>query len=176
MKKINFLFLAISICIAQFTNANSSNKLTENQWDLKVVYSSNDGEKQTVLKLYADKEYELLVFAHKKNKAVEKRETGTYNKYGNLIIIHPKSKNKTFNSRFLILKKGKSLCELNAAIKKKSSNVLSIDTCSKYYDASYIDSEFGEISNDRSLRKKIVDLDFNKIEREKILVSKKIHF
>ena len=176
MKKINFLFLAISICIVQFTNANSSNKLTENQWDLKVVYSSNDGEKQTVLKLYADKEYELLVFAHKKNKAVEKRETGTYNKYGNLIIIHPKSKNKSFNTRFLILKKGKSLRELSAAITKKSSNVLSIDTCSKYFDASYIDSDFGEISNDRSLKKKIVDVDFNKIEREKILVSKKFSF
>ena len=180
MKNLKKIVVVLTCCFGQFVVAgnlkNFKTAQSSNQWNLVSVYIAFEVEKQTVLKLYADNEYELLCFARKKNKAVEKRETGTYHKYGNLMIIHPKSKNKSFNSRFLILEKGKTLHELSAAITKKSSNVLSVDTCSKYFDASYIDSEFGEISNDRSLRKKIVDLDFNKTEREKVLESEKFTF
>ena len=186
MINLKKVIVVLTCCLGQFAIAgnlkNNNNPESTNQWNIVSVFSAYKVGKQTVLKLYSDREYELLVFTLKKNKAVENRETGTYRKYGNMIIIQTKSKKKSFNSRFLILEKGKKLHELSDLFTKKSSNVLTVDTCSKYFDKSYIDSEFGEISNDRNLKNKIVDLNFNKTkwgrgrEKERILDYKKITF
>ena len=133
MMNLKKIIVVLTCCLGQFAVAgnlkNNKNAHSTNQWNIVSVFSAYKVGKQTVLKLYSDREYELLVFTLKKNIAVENRQTGTYRRYGNLIVIHTKSKNKSFNSRFLILEKGKKLHELSDLITKKSSNVLTLDTC-----------------------------------------------
>jgi hypothetical protein len=154
------LFGNLIILLVTFLSFSFNSLVAKNNAKLSQVFTSEaaPNDKQ-VLKLYDDNSYEFLhfVIAHKKPKVI--REQGSYvleskklklksrNKKG--VIDHPKH-------YFFLSEKG--LFKSRAQSKKvNAAPALATNKDSKYYEAFYIDSVFGKVSNDQKVFNKLAD-------------------
>ena len=127
---------------------------------LKQVFSSEvTSNNKDVLKLYDDNTYELLFFQIKKKKPLIKRERGTYRWKNSKLILSMKGKKqiKEHPTRLAFIE-GKGLYEwhfFNHTSKGEPLYALSSDK--KYWEATYFDSVYGEITNDKKAFRKIIE-------------------
>lgn len=148
------------IILVTFLSFSFNSLVAKNNAKLSQVFTSEAGpsDKQ-VLKLYDDNSYEFLhfVIAYKKPKVI--REQGSYvletnklklksrNKKG--VIDHPKH-------YFFLSEKG--LFKSRAQAKRvDAAPSMAANKDSKYYEAFYIDSVFGKVSNDQKVFNKLAD-------------------
>lgn len=124
----------------------------------KVFTKKKDSEKQLILKLYCNNDYELLSFSLNKKKKNEQRETGNFKKFGSILKFIPDKKVRQIHHDFLYLKKNGEL-HLNFLdlINNKNSSLLSENNNKKFQDSTYIDPFFGVISTNKNDEKKFIE-------------------
>jgi hypothetical protein len=163
------LFGNLIIFLVTFLSFSFNSLVAKNNAKLSQVFTSeaSPNDKQ-VLKLYDDNSYEFLHFVIVLKKPKVIREQGSYileskklklksrNKKG--VIDHPKH-------YFFLSEKG--LFKSRAHAKKvNAAPALATNKDSKYYEAFYIDSIFGKVSNDQKV--------FNKLADPKLKVKPKV--
>jgi hypothetical protein len=105
-----------------------------------------------VLKLYDDLSYEFLFFEFYNKKPRVKREKGTYSLKKQKLILKNSGKTqpKEHFERFIIKEnEGLYTCNRFGKIDKFSQSLYVDNRDRKYWEETYKDSVFGEITNDR---------------------------
>jgi hypothetical protein len=125
-----------------------------------VFTKETDVKNKEILKLYDDLSYEFLFFEFYKNKPRVKREKGTYSLKKQKLILKNSSKikPKEHSEKFLLQEnEGLFSCNRFGKINKSSQSSYLDNKDKKYWEETYMDSVFGEITNDKKATKKIIE-------------------
>ena len=155
--KLSHLVILVFVLTANLLSAS----VPKPQVALKSVFINQvNSRSKEIIKLYDDKSYEFLFFDFYNKKARVKREKGTYRlKHEHLILKNlGKSQPKKHADRYVMKESTQLLpcSKLGRIIKSKKSS-FTVDNDKKYWEPTYHDSVFGEISNDRKSSKKIIE-------------------
>lgn len=153
-------FAYIIISFFTFLSLGFNKLVAKHNAKLSQVFTSeaSPSDKQ-VLKLYDDKSYEFLhfVIANKKPKVI--REQGAYVLESNKLKLKSRNKKGVIDHPkhyFFLSEKG--LFKSRAQAKKVNAvPALATNKEAKYYEAFYIDSVFGKVSNDPRVFNKLAD-------------------
>jgi len=125
-----------------------------------VFTKETDVKNKEILKLYEDLTYEFLFFEFYNKKPRVKREKGTYilKKQKLTLKNSGKTQPKEHSERFIIKEnKGLFACNRFGKIDRSSQSSYVDNKDKKFWQATYIDSVFGEITNDKKATKKIIE-------------------
>ena len=114
-----------------------------------------------IIKLYDDFSYEFLFFEFHNKKPRVKREKGTYILKKQKLVLKNSSKTqpKEHSERFIIKEnEGLFACNRFGKIDRSSQSSYIDNKDKKFWQATYKDSVFGEITNDRKATRKIVEV------------------
>ncbi len=129
---------------------------------LNSVFTNEvNARSKEIIKLYDDLSYEFLFFEFYNKKPRVKREKGTYSlKKQKLTLKNSgKSQPKEHSERFIIKENdGLFACNRFGKIDNSSQSSYVDNKDRKYWQATYIDSVFGEITNDRKATRKIIEV------------------
>lgn len=164
MKTYKLLQALLLVGLFQFVSIKllAGNPKTKPVINLKSVFmNETDVKNKEILKLYDDLSYEFLFFEFYNKKARVKREKGTYNLKKQKLTLKNSGKTqpKEHSERF-ILKENNGLFACNRFGKISNFNQPSYldNKDAKYWQETYKDSAFGEITNDRKAPRKIVEV------------------
>lgn len=140
--------------IAFTTKPKSTAKLNS------VFTNEVNSRNKEIIKLYDDLSYEFLLFEFYNKKPRVKREKGTYSlKQQKLVLKNSgKTQPKGHSERFIIKENdGLFACNRFGKINKSSQSSYLDNKDKKYWEETYMDSVFGEITNDKKATKKIIE-------------------
>ncbi|MBK8369766.1 MAG: hypothetical protein IPL10_21015 [Bacteroidetes bacterium] len=128
---------------------------------LNYVFTNEvNARKKEIIKLYDDLSYEFLFFEFYNKKPRVKREKGTYSLKKQKLILKNSGKTqpKEHPERFIIKENdGLFACNRFGKIDKSSQSSYVDNKDRKYWEETYMDSVFGEITNDKKATKKIIE-------------------
>jgi len=128
---------------------------------LNSVFTNEvNARSKEIIKLYDDLSYEFLFFEFYNKKPRVKREKGTYSlKKQKLTLKNSgKSQPKEHSERFIIKENdGLFACNRFGKIDNSSQSLYVDNKDRKYWEETYKDSVFGEITNDRKATRKIIE-------------------
>lgn len=122
-----------------------------------VFTKETDDKKKEILKLYEDLSYEFLFFEFYNKKPRVMREKGIYSLKKQKLILKNSGKTqpKEHSERF-IFKQNEGLFACNRLGKINTSSAYLDNKDKKYWEETYKDSVFGEITNDKKATRKII--------------------
>lgn len=128
---------------------------------LNSVFTNEvNARNKEIIKLYDDLSYEFLFFEFYNKKPRVKREKGTYSLKKQKLILKNSGKTqpKEHFERFIIKEnEGLYTCNRFGKIDKFSQSLYVDNRDRKYWEETYKDSVFGEITNDKKATKKIIE-------------------
>jgi hypothetical protein len=156
--RIKSIVVTCFLLIGVTSRATITHKNCDKECLTKVFTKKKDSEKQLILKLYCNNDYELLSFSLIKKKKIERRETGYFKHFGSILKFIPTKKVSQIHYDFLFLKKNGELhINFLDLFNNKNSSLLSENTNKKYFDSTYVDPVFGVISTIKNDEKKFIE-------------------
>jgi len=156
--RIKSIVVTCFLLIGVTSRATITHKNCDKECLTKVFTKKKDSEKQLILKLYCNNDYELLSFSLIKKKKIERRETGIYKKFGPILKFNADKKISKIHYDYLFLKKNGELhINFLDLFNNKNSSLLSENTNKKYFDSTYVDPVFGVISTIKNDEKKFIE-------------------
>ncbi len=156
--KLSHLVISVFVLIGNLLSAS----VPKVQAVLKSVFTNQvNSRNKEIIKLYDDKSYEFLFFDFYNKKARVKREKGTYRlKHEHLILKNlGKSQPKKHADRFVIKESNQLVpCNKLGRIIKSEKSTFTVDNDKKYWEKTYQDSVFGQITNDKRANRKIIEV------------------
>jgi hypothetical protein len=125
-----------------------------------VFTKETDVKNKEILKIYDDLSYEFLFFEFYNKKPRVKREKGTYSLKKQKLTLKNSGKTqpKEHSERFIIKEnEGLFACNRFGKIDRLSQSSYVDNKDKKFWQATYIDFVFGEITNDKKATKKIIE-------------------
>ncbi len=175
-----FLFTVLVILTSNSTlnaktelaSKKSSLQKTINVQLLQVFIIEKDAKEKDILKLYEKGNYEFIFFQYQNNKPKVRREKGSYSWRSAILKLEKKGdaeiKEHAFKFEFDSLQ-GKLIPVGKLGIKKDFLNALTLSKDQKYWQETYQDNLFGEITNNFNASQKIVPPKKQEIEKIKEL-------
>jgi len=162
MKTHKLLLALLFVGLLQFVSIKlvAGNLKTKPVIKLTSVFTKEtDVKNKEILKLYEDLSYEFLFFEFYNKKPRVKREKGTYILKKQKLVLKNSGKTqpKGHSERFIIKEnEGLFACNRFGKINISEQPMYFANTDVKFWQATYKDSVFGEITNDRKATRKII--------------------
>ncbi len=157
--KTRLMFVLVHLLLFPFWHY--ANNHPSSKFKLLYVFVSEvDSLNKDVLKLYENQTYEFLTFTKHKGKAKVKREKGEYRlKKGKLHLNRETKQEYKSHPNVFTWKPGEGLYKMSFLTKEVSETDLLYTESKdeKFWQASYIDTHFGEISNDPKKARKLIE-------------------